>query len=196
MALTEKEILEKRWKGMGEKYRSIYDSHVFINREYMEFSMQDIYPPMVKIMLPRHFVDMPELIAKQKYPSEQRPTVIKTSYDLAVNFAFQYFEQKIKEEDIATATRYYYGVLQKCYPGYGFLGCSEHYRDKDRKHVLAWYSYSNPTMTDIVCNIHGFTAVEGRLLQCIFNAPEAVFDCWRPYVFEVFDSVTPGRVRE
>lgn len=63
----------------------------------MEFSLQDIYPPMVSLMLPKSFVDMPELIAKQKYPSEYQPTVIKTSYDLAVNFAFQYFDQKMKE---------------------------------------------------------------------------------------------------
>ncbi len=196
MALTEKEILEMRRRGMDEKYRSIYDSHVFINREYVEFSMQDIYPPMVKIMLPKSFVDMPVLIAKQKYPSEQRPTVIKTSYDLAVNFAFQYFEEKVREEDVVTATRYYYSVLQKCYPGYGFLDCSEHYRDKERKHVMAWYIYSNPTITDTVYNIHGFTTVEGRLLQCIFNAPEAAFNCWKSYVLEVFDSVTSGRTKE
>ena len=195
MALTEREILEKRWKGLSERHYSIYDSHVFINREYMEFSMQDIYPPMVSLMLPKSFVDMPELIAKQKYPSEYRPTVIKTSYDLAVNFAFQYFDQKMKEEDIVTATRYYYGILQKCYPGYEYLDCSEHYRDRERKHVLAWYSYSNPTITDVVYNIHAFTAVEGRLLQCIFNAPGDVFNCWKPYVFEIFDSVTSGRTR-
>lgn len=196
MPLKEKEILKKRWDGICEKNQSIYDNHVFIEREYMQFSRQDIYPPMVSIMLPRSFVDLPELFARQKYPSEYRPTVIKTSYDLAVNFAFQYFEQKIKEEEIVTATRYYYGTLQKCYPGYGYLECSEHYRDAGKKHVLAWYSYSNPTITDVIYNIHAFTAVEGRLLQCIFNAPENLFNSWKPYVFEIFDSVTSSREQQ
>ena len=155
MPLKEKEILKKRWDGICEKNQSIYDNHVFIEREYMQFSMQDIYPPMVRLMLPRSFVDLPELLARQKYPSEYRPTVIKTSYDLAVNFAFQYFEQKIKEEEIVTATRYYYGTLQKCYPGYGYLECSEHYRDAEKKHVLAWYSYSNPpSPTSYIISMH------------------------------------------
>lgn len=195
MSLTEKEIVEKRQEGIAKKHRSIYDSHVFIDREYLEFAMEDIYPPVVRIMLPTSFIDMPELIARQKYPSEYRPTVIKTSHDLAVNFAFQYFHQKVKEEEVVPAARYYYSVLQKCHPGYSYLECSEHYRDPEGSHVLAWYAYNNPTLTDVIGNIHAFTTVEGRLLQCIFNGPEDQVEHWKPYVLQVFDSICSGRTR-
>ncbi len=58
MPLKEKEILKKRWDGICEKNQSIYDNHVFIEREYMQFSMQDIYPPMVRLMLPKSFVNL------------------------------------------------------------------------------------------------------------------------------------------
>lgn len=158
--LREEDILKMRQQGMEEKYNSIYSSHLFINRQHMEFAMEDIYPPMVGIMLPKSFVDMPMAIAKQKYPSEYRPTVIKTSPDLSINFAFQYFEQAIQEEEIGKTARYYYGILQKCYSGYGFLGFEEGYRKNKEEHALAWYVYRNPTLTDTVLNIHAFTAVE------------------------------------
>ncbi len=193
MSLNEKDILKMRQEGIEEKYHSIYDSHVFIDRQYIEFAMTDIYPSMVKMMLPKSFVDMPSIIAKQKYPSEYRPTVIKTSLDLSINFAFQYFNEQIPEKEMVNTTRQYYSLLQKCYPGYGYLECSEAYRDEEEKHILAWYIYSNPTLTDTVFNLHAFTAVEGRLLQCIFNAPKGPFYHWKPYVFEAFHSITSGR---
>ncbi len=193
MSLREKDILRMRQEGLQRKHNSIYGSHVFINRQYIEFIMEEIYPPMVRLMLPKSFMDMPPAVAKQKYPSEHRPTVIKTSPDLAINFAFQYFEETIPEEEIAKAAKYYYCMFQKCYPGYGYLEYDQGFRDAKEEHVLAWYIYSNPTMTNTVFNIHAFTAVEGRLLQCIFNAPEKPFLHWKPYVFEVFRSIVSGR---
>lgn len=53
-----------------------------------------------------------------------------------------------------------------------------------------------PAITHVIYNIHAFTAVEGRLLQCIFNAPENLFNSWKPYVFEIFDSVTSSREQQ
>lgn len=192
MEFREKEILRLRQQGIEEKYHSIYDSYVFIGRQYIEFTMQDIYPPVVRIMLPKFFMDMPSTLAKQKYPSEHRPTVIKTSPDLSINFAFQYFEKNIAEEDIPKAARYYYSMLQKCYPGYDYLDFDQCFRG-DKDEVLAWYIYSNPTITDVVFNIHAFMAVEGHLLQGIFNAPEKSFYEWKPYITEIFKSVTSAR---
>lgn len=193
MLLKEKDILKMRQDGIFKKYHSIYDNYVLINKVRIEFEMQDIFPPMVRIMLPKSFIDLPEMIAKRKYASEYRPAIIKASPDLTVNFAFQYYSEKIREEDIIPVTRYYYTTFQKCYPGFDYLECSEHFRKSEERHVLAWYAYSNPTMTETMFNIHAFTAVEGRLLQCIFNAPQLQFNFWQPYAMEMFDSIVSGR---
>lgn len=195
MSLREKEILRMRQKGIEEKYNSIYGSHVFIGRQYTEFMREEIYPPMVSIMLPKSFMDMPVMLARQKYPSEHRPTVIKTSPDLSINFAFQYFEERITEEELVKTARYFYGVFQKYYPGYEYLEFDHGCYGEEEEHILAWYIYSNPTITETVFNLHAFTAVEGRLLQGIFNAPEKSFYHWKPYVFEVFKSVTSQSVK-
>ncbi|MBQ9989540.1 MAG: hypothetical protein IJP31_01145 [Lachnospiraceae bacterium] len=191
--IRENKILDMRQEGLEEKYSSIYGDHVFIGRQCVEFVMEDIYPPMVRVMLPRQFMDMPATLAKQKYPSEYRPTVIKTSPDLSINFAFQYFEERVPEKELMQGARYFYGTLQKCYPGYDYLDFSQGCRKDDESHKLVWYIYSNPTITDTVVNIHAFTIVEERLLQGIFNAPEMVFAWWKPYALEVFESITSGR---
>lgn len=191
--LRETKIIEMRQRGLEEKYNSIYESHVFIGRQYIEFVLQDIFPQSVRGMLPKTFIDMPDIFAKQKYPSQHRPAVIKTSPDLAVNFAFQYFEERVPVEELVQAARYFYGMLQKCYPGYGYLDFSQGCRRDEEENKLAWYIYSNPTMTDTVFNIHAFTIVEGRLLQGIFNAPETLFVQWKPYALEAFQSITSER---
>lgn len=52
------------------------------------------------LMLPDTFVDMPSSIVKLKYPSEQRPQIIKTSLDASVNFTFSLFNQEFEDSQV------------------------------------------------------------------------------------------------
>jgi len=145
-------------------------------------------------MLPKTFLDLPLMIAKQMYPSEYRPPIIKTNPSMTVNFAFTYFKDKIQMNEVATCARYYLETLKQLYPGNQYFENSEHFIDEERTRVLGWYSFGNPTLEGYHYNIHAFTELEGRLLYCIFlSNKKECFEEWKPFAFEVFHSITSGR---
>ena len=145
------------------------------------------------MMLPKTFLDLPPLIAKQMYPSEFRPAVIKTNPSLTVNFSFTFFEEKLPMKEVPDCAHYYRNVMKKMYPGNRFLKNGKRYMDPEETCILGWYSFVNPTLTEPIYNIHAFTSVEERMLYCIFHTSKERFQAWEPHAFEVFDSITTGR---
>lgn len=194
MKLTEKEIAELRKLALLKSKCSIFDDYIYIAGERLEFIEQNIMVPDIRGMLPKTFVDLPLAFAKQMYPSEHRPSVIKTNDSLTTNFAFHYFKENVKMNEVATCARYYLATMKKLYPGNQYLENSEHFVDEEQTRVLGWYSFTNPAIDGTIYNIHGFTNLESRLLYCTFlTATEESFNAWKPFVFEVFDSITSGR---
>ena len=86
----DEKILEYRRRARKEKFSSL-ETGMYIKDELVTFSEIPLFNDQFTIMLPDSFVDMPSEIAKIKYPSEQRPQIIKTSMDTTINFAFNLF---------------------------------------------------------------------------------------------------------
>ena len=193
MKFTEQEIEAMRKAAQMEAHKSIHDDYVYIGRERLEFTEQDLFHPYVRIMLPRTFLKLPEEFARKMYPSEYRPDVIRTSPSMTVNFAFSCLNSQIRMDEVIMCTRYYLETMRRMYPGNQYLDNSEHFMDKDETRILGWYAFSNPTLDGHRYNIHAFTEIEGKLLFCIFNSSGEIFEEWKPYALEVFDSVRSGR---
>lgn len=189
MKFTERDIAELRKAARLKKLYSIYEAYLYIYDERLEFVYQDIIASRMSMMLPNTFIDMPKEFAKLMYPSEKRPAIIKTNPSLTENFAFTFFDGKIKMNEVITCAREFLDMLKNLYPGNRYMECSEHFMDEERQHVLAWYTFSNPTLTETLYNIHAYTNVENRLLHCIFSTNEERFDEWKPYALEAFDSI-------
>ena len=107
MDFTEKEITALRKESVQKKNNNIYAPYIYVADERLEFTMQDIIEPYVRMMLPKTFLNLPSAIAKQMYPSEFRPAVIKTNPSLTVNFAFTFFEEKLPMKEVPDCAHYY-----------------------------------------------------------------------------------------
>lgn len=193
MRFTEREIKAMKRAALLESHKSIYDKYTYIGNERLEFAWQELFSPYVKIMLPKTFLNLPVAFAKIMYPSEHRPSVIKTNPSMTINFAFSYFDAKIKMDEVITCTHYYLSFMRHLYPGNHYIENSEHFIDKAHTRILGWYVFRNPTVEGYRYNIHAFTSIEGRLLFSMFNAPKEKFEEWKPFAIEVFDSAVSER---
>lgn len=194
MKFTDKEISELRKIALLKNKKSIFDEYVYIAGERLEFMEQELEPPGIRVMLPKTYLDLPLEFAKKMYPSEKRPELIKTSPSLNVHFSFTHFKEAIKMNEVATCSRYYLAMMKKLYPGNQYLENSEHFIDGDGTRVLGWYSFANPTLEGQNYNIHAFTNLEGRVLYGTFlTSQKESYEEWKPFVFEVFNSIRPGR---
>lgn len=189
MTSREQEVLEMREKGRMAAHRSIYDSYTYAGEHLLRFRMEEIFEGQAAVMLPDLFLDMPKIYAEEKYPSVNRPMVIKTSGDTAVNFCFNFYKEQVKEQDIPYVSRIFETALRKLYPSHEFKGRKTEYLTEKGDRVMSWFDYISPTLTEPVYNLQGFLCIDGRLFQAIFNAPSGESGEWKGPALEVFASV-------
>ena len=112
MEYLDEEVLKFRNHLKRDTYNSI-EGGVYIGDEIVPFKEVMLFDEKVKIMLPDTFVDMPSAIVKLKYPSEQRPQIIKTSLDTAVNFTFSLFNQELEESQVGRGIEQCREIIRK-----------------------------------------------------------------------------------
>lgn len=160
----DEKILEYRRRARKEKFSSL-ETGMYINNELITFSEIQLFNNQVAIMLPDSFVDMPLGIAKIKYPSEQRPQIIKTSMDTTTNFAFNLFNTVIEDGQIADATTQFKNVIARVNPAYVFY----HFVVEGSPKTIGWFDFKSYCVDANVYNLVYLTVIQNKLLHGMFS---------------------------
>ncbi len=183
MDYLDEEILKFRNSVKKDKYNSL-ETGMYIKSELVHFSENRIFDGRMSVMLPESFVDMPEKYAKQKYPSEQRPRVIKTSLDTTVNFTFSLLDSAFKKAFIPEVLNQFKNILQKANPAFIFY---EQGVDVERE--LGWFDFKSYGIDEQIYNIMYVTPVDGKLMHGIFNCQYRDIPEWKEAAKQVIFSV-------
>lgn len=183
MDYLDEEILKFRNSMKKDKYSSL-ETGMYIKSELVHFSENRIFDGRMSVMLPESFVDMPEKYAKQKYPSEQRPQVIKTSLDTTVNFTFSLLDSAFEKAFIPEVLNQFKNILQKVNPAFIFY---EQGVDVERK--LGWFDFKSYGIDEQIYNIMYVTPVDGKLMHGIFNCQYRDIMEWKEAAKQVIFSV-------
>lgn len=159
---------------------------VFINDERITFSRQMIYKDQMSIMLPDSFVTMPKKMAQMKYPSELRPQIIKTDYAGMVNFAFNLFLKKIKQEQINGAAKSMKTMIRNMNPANVFF--EEELIQKENM-VISLFDYKSFAMDQPVYNMVFISSIGENIMQGIFNCAYSISGKWKPIARQVIESM-------
>ena len=92
MDFLDEKIMEMR-RQEKQKELNIREDGLIVKGEKIEFQDTTLFQEKMLILLPTSFVDMPQKIARLKYPSEQRPQIIKTDLLGSTNVAFNLFDK-------------------------------------------------------------------------------------------------------
>ena len=112
MDFLDEKIVEARRKE-SQKELNIREDGLIANGERIDFQETPLFHDKMTILLPTTFVDMPQRIARIKYPSEQRPQIIKTDLLGSTNFAFNLFDKVIKPVQMQSAADGMKSILKK-----------------------------------------------------------------------------------
>ena len=160
----DEKILEYRRRARKEKFSSL-ETGMYIKDELVTFSEIPLFNDQFTIMLPDSFVDMPSEIAKIKYPSEQRPQIIKTSMDTTINFAFNLFNVVIEEGQVQEITTQFKNVIASVNPAYVFY----HFAVEKKSRIIGWFDFKSYCVDANVYNFVYLTAVRNKLLHGMFS---------------------------
>lgn len=178
--------LEEVIVGMKNKYKTgtygnIY-SGVYIEEILYEFQEVPLFGEKATIMLPLVFSDMPEEIAKAKYPNSGRPQIIKMNSDGSINCCFSILEQKLDDEGIETTANEIKDILKKLHLTEAFLmECVE----TTSTNKFSWFTYKNNTLNGALFNHMFITTVNGNMVQGMFNCPYREMDLWKMVMKEM-----------
>lgn len=180
----DEKILEYRRRARNEKYNTL-ETGMYINNELMLFSEVELFNNQVSIKLPDSFVDMPLGLAKIKYPSEQRPQIIKTNLDTTVNFSFNLFNTRIKDDEIADATTQFKDIIARLNPAYVFY----HFVIEGEPRKIGWFDFKSYCVDANVYNVVYLTRVKNKLLHGMFNCLYKDAVEWQDVLLQIMKSI-------
>lgn len=160
----DEKILEYRRQARKTEFSTL-QTGMYVKNEKITFSEVKLFQEQVAIMLPNSYVDMPLKLAKIKYPSEQRPQIIKTSLDTTVNFAFNLFNTYIEDGQIAEATKQFKNVISRVNPAYVFY----HFEVENEPKTIGWFDFKSYSVDSNVYNLVYLTVIRNKLLHGMFS---------------------------
>lgn len=184
MDFLDEEIMEFRKSAKKSKYNSL-ETGMYIKDRLIHFKETHVLSDKVSVMLPEGLTDMPLGMAKIKYPSEQRPQVIKTSDDGTVNFTFSLYDTEFNERQIEDALGQFKAVIRKVNPAFIFY---DFVVESDK--ALGWFDFKSYGLDEQIYNVMYILPVEGKLMHGIFNCLYRDILEWKEAVHQIMMSVT------
>ena len=185
MDFLDKKIIEMRRKE-AQKELNIREDGLIINGEQIDFQETPLFHEKMTILLPATFVDMPQKIARIKYPSEQRPQIIKTDLLGSTNFAFNLFDKAIKPAQMKSAADGMKSILKKVNPANIFY---ESGTEPLCETMLSWFEFKGHGIDTQIYYIMFLTSIGGKLMHGIFNCAVADMEAWKEAAFQVIRSI-------
>lgn len=139
------------------------------------YENRKLFRGRMEILLPNNFKDMPDYIAKKKYPSKFRPPIIMMNEDTTVNYLFNLLDAALPKTEIEKATEGLFNTLKRNHPTGEFGQIS--IADREDGQVV-WFAYETQVMDAELFNIAYVTDIDGKVMNGSFNCLLAYKDIW------------------
>lgn len=139
----------------------------------------------VEILIPKGFTVMSDEMAKEKYPMENRPSLIYTDEKGTINIAFSHTETPIQDSLLKDMKDPMKQAFSNMYQD------ATWYRDEviqiNGKNVGV-FELLTPAADTKIYNLIFFTELDGKMLMTTFNCTEAQMEEWKPLAQEILMS--------
>lgn len=165
---------------------NICEGPVKIGNRYYEFEEKAFFDERLKLYIPADFTDMPQNLKEIKYPSSQRPQVVKTDETGAVNITFSRIDSDLREEWVKELTDGMKSVLRKTNPSNVFYSDGiEKAGDKN----IGYFEFKSPALDEFVYNLMFFFELEGKTVMGTFSCLYKDYESWRDIAFQIIKTI-------
>jgi hypothetical protein len=150
-----------------------------------ELVVKTIYNNKIEIKLPNDFKIMSEELARLKYPSERRPTIIYTNESGGINIAFNITESEINQDKIEFFTEELHKYFKNLYPSADWKNYGVKVINKRK---IGYLELVTPAIDTEIYNLIFFTNLDGKLVLCTFNCTKKNMSEWEIIAKEIMNS--------
>lgn len=172
--------------------QNIYEGITVMNK-YYEFKEMGFFDDTLEIQIPTNFIDMPDEFSRLKYPSDNRPQIIKTDDTGSINITLNLVPQNIEDQQILEVKEGIKNLLKRLNPSYLFL--EEGVETIEEKNV-GFFEFKSPTLDDSLFNLMFFIELNHNVMMGVFNCPYSQHRAWRPIARQIMQSMRCPKTSE
>ncbi|EKQ50993.1 MULTISPECIES: hypothetical protein [unclassified Clostridium] len=173
--------MEKR-----EAKKDIKSGPVKIGNRYYEFEERDFFEERLKMYIPKDFEDMSFEARKLKYPSENRPEIIKCNEDGSITFTLNIIASPLDEERVEELKDGMKMIIKKTNPANVFY--EDGVIEVNSKNI-GFFEFKSYAIDDSLYNLMFFFEFEEKTLMGTFSCRYSDYEEWRDVSFEVLKTI-------
>lgn len=152
----------------------------------IDLELKSLLNNKVQLKIPKTFTIMPEEIAKLKYPSQSRPSLIYSNESGGINVALKLTKSEANQQMISSFKDSFVKNFKSAYP-------SAEWKDSGLKTIngkkVGYIELVTPALDTDIYNLMFFTDLNGKLLICTFNCTKKDMEEWTPVAKEIMNSL-------
>ena len=169
-----------------EARKDIYNGPVKINERYYEFEETEFFDEKLKMYIPKNFEDMPLEARKLKYPSENRPEIIKCNEDGSIAVTLKVIDSALDEEHVKDVRDFMKSAIQKLNPANIFF--EEGVLVVEEKHT-GYFDFKSSAIDDFLYNFVFLLELSGNTLMGTFSCSYDEHMEWKDVLFPMANSI-------
>jgi len=157
-----------------------------IGERYYEFEEKGFFEKKLKIYIPKDFEDMSLEARKFKYPSENRPEIIKCNEDGSITFTLNLIDNPLDEERVEELKDGMKILIKKSNPANVF------YEDgvlKPNSKNIGFFEFKSYAIDDALYNLMFFLEFQERTLMGTFSCRYDDYKEWRDIAFQIINNI-------
>lgn len=166
--------------------KDIGSGPIKIGERYYEFEEKNFFEKKLKIYIPKDFEDMSLEARKFKYPSENRPEIIKCNEDGSITFTLNLIDNPLDEERIEELKDGMKILIKKSNPANVF------YEDgvlKANSKNIGFFEFKSYAIDDALYNLMFFLEFQEKTLMGTFGCRYDDYKEWRDIAFEIINNI-------
>ncbi len=173
---AEKELIEQ----------NICEGPVKVGKKEYEFKENSFYDGKLSMYIPDEFIDMPENMKNIKYPSNQRPEIIKMDETGTTNIMLNRIDNQLDEDQVEDLKDAMKALLKKMNPSNVFF--TDGVESIDGKNI-AYFEFKSPAIDVAIYNLMFFLEFKGKTVMGTFCCIYDEYKNWRDIAFQVMKTI-------
>lgn len=170
----------------AEARKDICNGPVKIGDRYYEFEEKEFFDEKLKMYIPKDFEEMSLAARKRKYPSENRPDIIKCNEKGNTCITLKVINNPLDEEHVSKLKDNMKIIIKKTNPANVFY--EDGVLEVDFKNI-GFFEFKSYAIDDSLYNIMFFLEFEGKTLMGTFSCLHKESKEWRDIAFQIIKTV-------
>ena len=169
-----------------EARKDIRNGTIKIGQRYYEFEEGEFFDEKLNMYIPIDFEEMPLKARKHKYPSENRPDIIKCNESGSICITLKIINSTLDEEHVEKLKDGMKVIIKKRNPANVFY--EDGILEVESKNI-GFFEFKSYAIDESLYNIMFFLEFEGKTLMGTFSCKHRECKEWREIAFQIIKTI-------